>query len=307
MTMQILYATDGKPPAREAGRLLARLLDPAHAEVTILAVQDRSTEEANRAVTDVLDAAEKHMVEAGIVSSSMWRQGQPARRIRHELSAHPFDLVAVGAGNHGWLGRWALGSVSNDVLAHSTVPVLVVHRGPPVDDRVRVLVGADGSAAVEHAIDMLTLMSSPARTDVAVRAVIETPDLVTASRSGTPLPPSYVESTYRGARELASKHLEDTVARIRARGFRVAGSVGEGWPGTDLLDLATTERADLMVIGAHRHGSFERLVMGSVSAHVARHAPATLVAAAPASLVDEEPIEEPNGHLARNRFPVRWT
>ena len=46
--------------------------------------------------------------------------------------------------------------------------------------------------------------------------------------------------------------------------------------------------------------------MGSVSAHVARHAPATLVAGTKADLVDEEPIEEPNGHVGRNRFPVRW-
>jgi hypothetical protein len=98
--------------------------------------------------------------------------------------------------------------------------------------------------------------------------------------------------------------------RIRAAGFRAEGSLGEGWPGTDLLELAADRRADLVVVGAHRSGFLEHLVMGSVSAHVARHAPATLVAGVQAHLVDEppiEPIEEPNGAVTRSRYPVRWT
>ena len=84
------------------------------------------------------------------------------------------------------------------------------------------------------------------------------------------------------------------------------GSLGEGWPGNDLLELATDRRADLVVVGAHRHGTFERLVGGLGQRAVARHAPATLVAGTKADLLDEEPIEEPNGHVGRNRFPVRW-
>lgn len=304
--MQILYATDGRPPAVDAGRLLARLIEPAHAEVTILSAHPQWTEEVESYFLDVLGEAEKRMADSGVVSSSMWRQGDPARSIERELSSHHYDLVVMGAGNHGWLGRLVMGSVSNHVLAHSTVPVLVVHHAPAEDGRVQVLVGTDGSAAVEHAVDTLTAMSGPTRIEVAVRAVIETPDLTTSTWSGAPVTTPDVERVYREARTLASKHLADAVARIQAKGFRVEASLGEGWPGTDLLQRATDGLADLVVLGAHRHGSFERLVMGSVSAHVARHAPATLVAAEPAFLVDDEPIEEPNGQVARNRFPVRW-
>jgi nucleotide-binding universal stress UspA family protein len=118
---------------------------------------------------------------------------------------------------------------------------------------------------------------------------------------------SVIEKSVREARTLASTHLEEALSRIRAAGHRADGSLGEGWPGNDLLQLATDRRADLVVIGTHRARSYERLVMGSVSAHVARHAPATLVARAPAILHDEPPIEEPDGDVARNRYPVRWT
>jgi nucleotide-binding universal stress UspA family protein len=304
--MQILYATDGRTPAVDAGRLLGKFVDPARAEVTVLSAHDAWTEEVQDYFADVLDEAEKQMGEAGLVSSSMWRQGSPARCIERELRTHRYDVVVIGAGNHGWLGRWILGSVSNHVLTHSTTPVLVAHRAPDDDDRLRVLVGADGSPALERAIDTLTSISSPTRIDVLVRAVAETPDLAFAARPGAAVPPSYVGDAFREARTLAAAHLEEALSRIRAAGFRAKGSLGEGWPGKDLLELATDRRADLVVVGAHRHGTFERLVMGSVSAHVARHAPATLLAGTKADLLDEEPIEEPNGHVGRNRFPVRW-
>jgi nucleotide-binding universal stress UspA family protein len=305
-TMQILYATDGQPPAVDAGRLLTSLVDPARAEVTILSAHDAWTEEVEDYFADVLGDAEKQMAQAGLVSSSMWRRGSPARCIERELRTHPYDVVVVGAGNHGWLGRWVMGSVSSHVLTHATTPVLVVHRAPDDDSRVRVLVGADGSPALERAIDTLASISSPGRIDVFVRAVAETPDLAFAARPGAAVSPSYVEDAFREARTLAAAHLEDGIGRIRAAGFRVEGSLGEGWPGNDLLELATDRRADLVVVGAHRAGVVERLVMGSVSAHVARHAPATLLAGTKADLLDEEPIEEPNGHVGRNRFPVRW-
>ena len=48
-----------------------------------------------------------------------------------------------------------------------------------------------------------------------------------------------------------------------------------------LLDEASQLEADLVVLGARGLGPIGRLTVGSVSAHIARHAPATLVAHAP--------------------------
>jgi nucleotide-binding universal stress UspA family protein len=305
--MQILYATDGESTARDAGRLLTRLADPARAEVTILSAHDPWTEEVDRYFGDVLDDAEKQLRDVGLVSSSTRRKGEPALSIERELSGRPYDMVVVGAGNHGWLDRWAMGSVSNHVLAHSAVPVLVVHRAPDDEDRVRVLVGADGSPAVEHAIDTLMSLSGPDRVAIEVRAVIEAPDLTAWGSPGVAVPSSSVEAAFRDARGLASVHMEEALSRLRTAGFRAEGSLGEGWPANDLLERTADRRVDLLVMGAHRRGFFERLVMGSVSSHVTRHAPASLVACARAFPPEEEPIEEPNGFVSRNRFPVRWT
>jgi nucleotide-binding universal stress UspA family protein len=305
--MKVLFATDGNPPARDAGRLLMRLADPARVEVTILSADDRRDAETDRRFAKVLGDEEKRFCDAGLVSGSMWRTGDPALSIERELSGRPYDLVVLGAGNHGWLDRLVIGSVSNHVLAHSAVPVLVAHRAPDDDRPVRVLVGVDGSPAVQHAIDTLTRLSTPGRVDVSVRAVIETPDLASWEGPGATMPPSHVQEAFADARRLASVHLEQGLARLRAAGFDAEGSLGEGWPANDLVEQAAERRVDVLVVGSHRGGFFERLVMGSVTAHVTRHAPATLLACAPAFPIEEETIEEPNGHVSRNRFPVRWS
>jgi nucleotide-binding universal stress UspA family protein len=52
--------------------------------------------------------------------------GQPAATILREAEAHGSDLIVVGARGLGALERIALGSVSEAVLRHATVPVLVV-------------------------------------------------------------------------------------------------------------------------------------------------------------------------------------
>ncbi len=44
-------------------------------------------------------------------------------------------------------------------------------------------------------------------------------------------------------------------------------------PGEAIVDVATSEAVDLVVVGSHGRGSMGRLLIGIVSDHVVRHAP----------------------------------
>lgn len=276
--MEILFATDGRSPALAAGDLLRRLVDPSHVEIAVLSAHDPSTETTEGYFDTLLEEAERAMSEAGLTSRSVWREGDPAVCIEKELAGDGYGLVIVGAGNHSWLGHIAFGSVATCVLHRAPVPVVVVHRGPSqAHDRLKVLVGADGSPAATHAIDTLASLTEPDCVDLRVRTVIRTHDIV-LSHSGTYVPTPYTQKVLEEEEAIASRHLEGALDRLRIAGFSARGSIGSGWPANDLLDQAERGEADLVVLGARGAGTLERMTMGSVSAHVARYAPATLVA-----------------------------
>lgn len=295
--MDVLFATDGRPPAVAAGELLRRLVAPSHVDVTVLHASEFGNElVADSYAEDVFAAAEASLGGAGVPTHMVFTDGDPAGSIVKELAKGTYHLAVVGAGNHAWLGRLVLGSVSIDVLHEAPVPVLVVNRAPdPSHQRLHVLVGADGSPSAAHAIDTLASIAEPDRVDIQVRTVMCTPELASSAYPGANVPASLVEELVADEKAIAIRHLSESLERVRSLGFTAAGSLGTGWPANDLLEYAQNLEADLLVVGARGIGVMERLTMGSVSAHVARHAPAALVAHAHAHPLDEGASEESHG------------
>lgn len=78
----------------------------------------------------------------------------------------------------------------------------------------------------------------------------------------------------RAARESAAQQV---VLRGRQAGVPVSFLVWEGEPGPAIVDAAQSEGADLIVVGSHGRGRVGRFLIGSVSDHVIRNAPAPVL------------------------------
>jgi nucleotide-binding universal stress UspA family protein len=78
----------------------------------------------------------------------------------------------------------------------------------------------------------------------------------------------------RDEREIAAQAL---VARAQEMGVATAFLVWEGDPGEAIVDAASAEHADLIVLGTHGRHGVERSLFGSVSDHVVRNAPCPVV------------------------------
>jgi nucleotide-binding universal stress UspA family protein len=67
------------------------------------------------------------------VPEGAWRRGAKHRKVGpiadtiiHAAQDGKFDLIAMGTHGHGALGRLVMGSVSSQVLAGCTIPVLLI-------------------------------------------------------------------------------------------------------------------------------------------------------------------------------------
>jgi nucleotide-binding universal stress UspA family protein len=73
-------------------------------------------------------------------------------------------------------------------------------------------------------------------------------------------------------RERRQASAQELVQRGRREGIRVTFLVWEGDPGDSILEAARAEDADMVILGSHGRGPIGRLLLGSVSQHVVRHA-----------------------------------
>jgi nucleotide-binding universal stress UspA family protein len=128
----------------------------------------------------------------------------------------------------------------------------------------RILLATDLSSASEGATDQAFQLALDLRAELLIVSVIDP----ASPLSGAPALARMDQR--RAAREVAAQVL---VVRGRRSGVNVRFLVWEGEPGPAIVEASAAESADLIVVGTHGRGRVGRLVLGSVSDHVVRHAP----------------------------------
>ena len=93
----------------------------------------------------------------------------------------------------------------------------------------------------------------------------------------TVVPPDPLPWHSRGGSQSAEMERRDRaareiVARAAARGVTATSVVWYGEPAEAILEATRSQRADVVVLGSRKPTSLERLILGSVSAHVADEA-----------------------------------
>jgi nucleotide-binding universal stress UspA family protein len=174
------------------------------------------------------------------------------------------ELVVIGHRGLGGFGELLLGSVGAQVSAHAHAPVIVV-RPEPAGPDAPVVVGVDGSAGSEPAIEF------------AFRE---------AAARGVPLDAVHVY--WARAADTLRDPDADADARARAEAEAVLDSALRPWearfpdvgvrrqpvhslnPEYCLVELSRT--AGLVVVGSRGRGGFAGLLLGSVSQALVHHA-----------------------------------
>jgi nucleotide-binding universal stress UspA family protein len=180
-------------------------------------------------------------------------------------------LVVLGSARHGPFGRFAVGSVTNEMLHAASVPVVLTPRGysPSSDARLRrVTCAFAGSTRSRTPFDAAVQLSM--RHDVLLRLIT----LVVRDRQMYPSQVGYdaerlVAQQWRAQAEEAQNR---TLATLPDNVAVEAGVVsGRNWE--DALDSLPWEEGEVLVVGSSRLGPIKRVFLGSNSTKIVRSSP----------------------------------
>lgn len=272
MFKNVLVGVDGRLNGRDAIALASRLTDPAgkltlahvhsgqvhplHAITPGLVKEER---EASQKLLAAELAAAK--VEAELVAVEDATPGGGLHRRAEEQGA---DLIVVGSCSHGVIGRVMLGDDTRAALNGAPCAVAIAARGYAEHPTPLAKVGVayNGSEEAKGALTVAREIAAPTRAEVRAIEVVSIP---TYAFTGL-VPPAFGETV-----ELM---LSEGNARMRelegAEGRAVYGLAGE--------ELAAFgDEVDLLVVGSRSYGPVKRLVVGSTSDYLERHARCSLL------------------------------
>ncbi len=174
-------------------------------------------------------------------------------------AARTASLVVVGSRGHNRLEAQWLGSVSQHLAGHADSPVAVVR--PSHNPRARqILVGIDGSAPSDHALEYAADRAELTHENIVAVYAFQLPGFIGGGRIGaqaTDIDTTHIEEAQRTAAEMiagvAAAHPD-----VAVRSTAVVGR-----PGRVLARLS--DDSSLVVVGSRGRNAVEELVLGSVS------------------------------------------
>jgi len=261
MFNNVLVGVDGRPYGRDAMALASRLKDP-EAKLTLAFVQGGSLAEDLKDSSKLLEqervAAD---IEADLVSVMA---ASPGRGLHEQVEKQDADLLVVGSCGHSSFGRAMLGDDTRAALNGAACAVAIASRGFAQRREAIARVGVAYNGSPESEAALVAAQQLAARTNASVHAleVVSLPSV------------SYVGIVAPAIGDTIDALLQEASTRMQ----QLSGAEGRAVYGLSGEELAAfSDEVDLLVVGSRGYGPAKRLVLGSTSNYLERHARCSLL------------------------------
>lgn len=209
-------------------------------------------------------------VSVGVLAGTAVLPETVADGLLERARAGKADLIVMTTHGRGLLSRFGLGSVGDELIRRSPIPILLVRPGEKVPGMMpepvldNILIPLDGSALAEQvlepALDLARLMEARS-TLLRVIESRSTPD--DCGPGGSP----------DRARMDAEAYLERVAGKMRGQGLEVRTRVVVARHAAEaILEEAETQGSNLIALATHGRGGFKRMLLGSVADKLVRNA-----------------------------------
>ena len=276
MFTKLLVSLDGTPEAAVAVPPARALAKATGAEIVLGRVVPDESDRDNDAVQesqDYLNRVAEEIRADGLQVHTATLTGNVPRAILREGHEQAADLIVMATHGRSGLGRAIMGSVTERVVAESTVPVMLLRPGGhPVTQVKTLLVPVDGTPGGSVALGVgLGLARAVGARIVLLRVVEPIPAYLYDGvywSGGAYLDPTWDEE----ARAAAQSFVDGMVQRLQTAGVQAEGRAILGNVTATIVDTADAVEADLIVMSTHALTGPARAILGSVADAVVRTA-----------------------------------
>jgi nucleotide-binding universal stress UspA family protein len=280
---KILFATDGSDYSHHAAKWLAGLPHGEPLEINVVSVvntpqlytdgsqaqwfNDYVQGQQQQAAKDFQEIQQSFASTDAVLNHSI-RKGRVSTTILDAAKEFKSDLIVMGARGRSQVGRILLGSTSDYVATHAQCSVLVVRPSEVIDTNgsLKIALGYEDSGPAQAAVEELGQANWAADSSVHLVSVI--PPL--QGFRGDFDPNMETQANANQAIHRAASDLRNSCKRIRTQ-IVDHRHVGEG-----IVRFAEDNRCDLIAIGETPRSNVGRMLLGSVSRYVLRHAPCSV-------------------------------
>jgi nucleotide-binding universal stress UspA family protein len=303
----ILFPTDFSPHAHAALKYAAGFARDGGGRVLLINVQDAKVPENLLTLPEYifdeqennwllqLRAVVKDLIADplldGVEVNPVFAEGDPATEIARAAAEHEIDLITVVTRGRNRLSRAFGGSIAEEIVAESPCAVLTIrppqhdfveHRGGQTQIRLnRVLLATNFRPSSLAATQLATQIASQMNAELhAVYVIGDYFEQISAM---------FPEGGLAALTRLRS-YVDERMANL-SRSGSAKTHIGEGRPYQEIVKLASSIDADMIVIGAAVHGSLfgSSQVLGTEIERVIRNAPCPVLCVPAAKVVTPLP------------------
>lgn len=304
----IMVPTDGSGFDREAIRVALRMAERSGAKIRLVRVLATGSffgmaaasegtavaaeivrSERDRALGELYALAAECRVTSTADLTVDLHTGPVADVLEGYARRHEVDLIVISTHGRSGLSRLTLGSVTDSLIRHTTIPVLVVkpptsYLNPQINEAFRhIVVPLDGSTLAEQILPRVMALATIEDAEITLLNV-----LIPRSHSQKDIVDPSLPWWDKDI-SVARQYLFGIAAKLRRNGIPVTTDIviGENVPNT-IGDFASRERADLIAIATHGRGGLARLIHGSVADAVMHSARMSMLVLKPENVAEME-------------------
>jgi nucleotide-binding universal stress UspA family protein len=200
-------------------------------------------------------------------------EGPVADTLAAYANREEVDLIVISSHGRGGISRLSLGSVTDSLIRHTTIPVLVVkpvpsYLNPQVSKPFnRIVVPLDGSSLAEQILPKVAILAEMEGAELTLLYVLRP-----SARLEDEIPNAGAPWWDKDV-AAARAYLQRRAGDLRHYGLSVTTDVVIGERvSEEITAFASRVRADLIAIATHGRGGLSRLLNGSVADAVTRSA-----------------------------------